>query len=555
MTLKETDHDVIAAKAHLLKDGIYDQLVGAIKQILEKDADNLQHALVRHNIISPATKTTEISDKIKVIIDESSATKNAKNCKDIFDNIRSKNVDENNQQSVALGNTESVQLQVLPNVMESQNFFRQCGVGLSEGETIKVYLAIKDFLSHNKNVGFCRFWGKMLGLEKNYFIIETTEIEISRPEMPAEDQSLPPTRESAASSDSLPERDYRPPVQIAPEFKAGPNRFVYYACTELNGNSSWQKLPDVTPTQILAARDVCKYLTGNLENQMTNCFPNFPGTEANFLRAQISRISASTIIAPAGRLVLAGEEEDMEEEDDDAQLDAGELVLSKEFEELTALQLLELDSWVHIRQALSQQQARTAYWKPPKEPKRRDGPHDSDEEEEEEEEDEDEDDEELEIEEPVPILRELSLDGKNEDDEDANNNAAEEGIFNGKEYWTKRVSSKILKHAIVCLKNNLWPGAYSFAKGDKFESVYIGHGIKANLPEYTNFEPKVIDAFQIENDLQHHAKDCVELSDPTVEEEAAMRERMGDGEDEAEDGEDEEAEEEGEEEEEEEDDE
>ena len=42
-------------------------------------------------------------------------------------------------------------------------------------------------------------------------------------------------------------------------------------------------------------------------------YPPFPGNEANFLRATIARISASTIISPQGYYMFE-EDEDEEEE-------------------------------------------------------------------------------------------------------------------------------------------------------------------------------------------------------------------------------------------------
>merc|ERR1712025_1311938 len=98
-----------------------------------------------------------------------------------------------------------------------------------------------------------------------------------------------------------------------------------------------------------------------------------------------------------GRMRMAADEEEEEEEDEES-LNNGDLVLSSSYEIIPAVHLLDFDNWVHIRQALSQKQARTQYWKAPKEDKIYNG---DEEEEEEEEEEEDEEDME-EIEEPIP---------------------------------------------------------------------------------------------------------------------------------------------------------
>ena len=46
------------------------------------------------------------------------------------------------------------------------------------------------------------------------------------------------------------------------------------------------QLPPVTPAQIKAARQIKKLLTGRLTSQVSS-YPVFPGTEANYLRAQV----------------------------------------------------------------------------------------------------------------------------------------------------------------------------------------------------------------------------------------------------------------------------
>jgi len=55
----------------------------------------------------------------------------------------------------------------------------------------------------------------------------------------------------------------------------------------------WTKLPPVTPAQIVACRKVKKLFTGKLDAPVI-CYPPFPGNEANYLRAQVARISAGT---------------------------------------------------------------------------------------------------------------------------------------------------------------------------------------------------------------------------------------------------------------------
>jgi len=71
-------------------------------------------------------------------------------------------------------------------------------------------------------------------------------------------------------------------------------------------------------------------------------YPPFPGSEANYLRAQIARISAGTQISPAGFYLF-------DEEDDEQAKLRGLVQLNPEFEPLPIRDLVEpsLSSWVH----------------------------------------------------------------------------------------------------------------------------------------------------------------------------------------------------------------
>lgn len=47
-------------------------------------------------------------------------------------------------------------------------------------------------------------------------------------------------------------------------------------------------------------------------SSQVHTFPPFPGTEKNYLRAQIARISAATLISPIGFFTFGGEDEEEE---------------------------------------------------------------------------------------------------------------------------------------------------------------------------------------------------------------------------------------------------
>lgn len=74
--------------------------------------------------------------------------------------------------------------------------------------------------------------------------------------------------------------------------------------------SAWTRLPDLSTTQIEAARKIKFLFSGDLERDIT-CNPFFFGKEKHLLRAQIARIVHSTMIVPLGQYKL-NEETDRE---------------------------------------------------------------------------------------------------------------------------------------------------------------------------------------------------------------------------------------------------
>ncbi len=113
------------------------------------------------------------------------------------------------------------------------------------------------------------------------------------------------------------------------EANTGANKYVYFVSNYLGGPVT--QLPYVTPDQVKAARQIKKFLTGRLSSHVST-YPLFPGDESNFLRAQIARIAASTVLAPSG-LFSAGED--------------GGLEKSEEFGGFPGKELAGPANWVH----------------------------------------------------------------------------------------------------------------------------------------------------------------------------------------------------------------
>lgn len=378
----------------------------------------------------------------------------------------------------------------LPNVMESAYYFEQAGVGLGTDETYRVFLALKQ-LTDTHPIQRCRFWGKILGLEMNYIVAEV-EFRDGEDEEEVEEEGIAEERDSGGSEagdieeDELPRPSYRAPQAIPKEeSRTGANKYVYFVCNE--PGRPWVRLPSVTPAQIVTARKIKKFFTGRLDAAIVS-YPPFPGNESNYLRAQIARISAGTHVSPLG-FYQFGEEEGEEEEVEGGRDSYEE---NSDFEGIQVIDLVEsLSNWVHHVQYILPQ-GRCNWFNPIQK------------EEEEEEEDEDKGEEPDYIEQEVgpPLLTPISEDLE----------------IQNMPSWTARLSSTLVpQYAIAVLRSNLWPGAYAFSNGKKFENLYIGWGHKYSVENYTPPGPPPV--------YQEYPSgpEIAEMDDPSVEEEQAFR--------------------------------
>uniref|UniRef100_A0A4X2K5E2 Radial spoke head 6 homolog A n=1 Tax=Vombatus ursinus TaxID=29139 RepID=A0A4X2K5E2_VOMUR len=390
----------------------------------------------------------------------------------------------------------------VPNIIESAFYFEQAGVGLNSDETFRIFLSLKQ-LVEQQPVQTCRFWGKILGLQRNYLV---AEVEFREGEEEEEEEEAEELVEGAGDGmqgfgeeegeedeekavDEPPKPTWKPPPVIPREdSRTGANKYLYFVCNE--PGRPWTKLPHVTPAQIVNARKIKKFFTGNLDTPIVS-YPPFPGTEANYLRAQIARISAGTHVSPLG-FYQFGEEEDDEEEEGGAGRDSYEE--NPDFEGIPVAELVDsLANWVHHTQHILPQGRCT--WV---------NPNQKSEEEEElgEEEEKADDPEEVEQEIGPPLLTPLSEDAE----------------ILQLAPWTARLSCALCpQYSVAVIRSNLWPGAYAYAVGRKFENIYIGWGHKYSQE---NFNPTLPPAVQTEYVI---GPETVEMADPTVEEEQALK--------------------------------
>jgi len=411
-----------------------------------------------------------------------------------------------------LGEDDEGEANPLPDVQQLSYLFEKGGVGLGDSEWVQVYFSLEK-LCKDVNPQSCRFFGKILGLQNNYYVAEIQyrdEEEYEEEEEENEDNEdeiAEEEEEGEDNEDALPKSSYKAPKPVPKETpgQQGANKYIYFVCTELGGD--WVKLPHCTPSEIQASRGIKKYFTGDLDAEVDS-FPVFPGKEINLLRAQIGRIAAGTVIAPFGFFSFDGEEE--EEDYDEAENGPRyEALENPEFEGHPVTDLVDdrLRTWVHSRLHIAKQGR--CIWFNPK----------GDNEDEEEEEEEEEDNERAES----PVIPETGP--------ELLTSLADDVEVMGLQPWSTRLASSATheNHNVAVVKSNLWPGATAVSDGKFFENIYIGWGVKFGFAN--SFSPVIVDEF-----CKEFVPEEIEIDDPTVEEETAFKENemVGEGEEEEE---------------------
>eukprot|EP00306_Pavlova_sp_CCMP459_P009951 CAMPEP_0185183540 /NCGR_PEP_ID=MMETSP1140-20130426/2049_1 /TAXON_ID=298111 /ORGANISM="Pavlova sp., Strain CCMP459" /LENGTH=486 /DNA_ID=CAMNT_0027749561 /DNA_START=28 /DNA_END=1486 /DNA_ORIENTATION=+ len=203
-----------------------------------------------------------------------------------------------------------------PNVVEELSFFEAAGHGLTRDEAFTLKASMAK-LTADKGLRTIRFFGKVFGTESDYYILEGAYAEDPEEEEPEE---------------GAPEPD--PKAIPAEENGTGVNKFRFWVCNELG--EDWVELPAAKPDAIVAARSMNKYFTGNLDAKIVT-HPPFPGTERDYLRAQIARILHDTYVAPGG---MFSAEEDTEEV-------PPPIAPTEEWEAPEPEEMAEPSAWVH----------------------------------------------------------------------------------------------------------------------------------------------------------------------------------------------------------------
>lgn len=490
----EREIQIQNAKAYLLKTStksntnLYDHLSRVLTKVLDERPENVADVF---EDVSRRVKREKFVSDVDTVRDEfepSTEFALAEVQKALFDRTGDAEAEMEAEEEVETP---------LPNLMELTYYFDQAGVGLGSEEMYRIYLALKQLVD-TYPLQTVRFWGKIQGTEENYLVSEVQyregeeeeeEDEEKQEEVEKEEEKEDDEEEGeGGEEDEIPKPDYKPPPVIPKEeSRTGSNKYMYFVCNE--PGKPWTKLPPVTPAQVSCSRKIKKFFTGHLDAAVVS-YPPFPGNEANYLRAQISRISAGTQVSPSGYYQFDDEEE--EDEEGEGRTD---FVENPDFEGVPLRDLVDpsLSHWVHHVQHILPQ-GRCTWFNPVQKN-------------EEEFEDEEEEEEREEPDEPEPEVGPPLLTPLSEDAE-----------FDGIPPWSSALTSHLVpQHAIATVRSNLWPGAFAFSNGKKFENVYLGYGHKYGASNYSPIPPP-----PVQKEFPSGAE-ITEAEDPTVEEEAALK--------------------------------
>lgn len=280
--------------------------------------------------------------------------------------------------------------------------FEWAGVGFSRGETFRVAAALQNIAAKEQTTTM-RLWGKIIGKSIDYYIAEGEVSEAHVPEDPSTEEG-----------------------------PSGANQKTYWAMKD-DGEYTWVKLPAVSQAQILSARKLRRFVSDDLEAKVAGN-PPFPGVEKNFLRAQIARISSSTVICPTG-FYSATEDGDVQVEEESSSKSADDLK--------------DPSNWVHLSKEINAGYGRCTAMPSRENADGEDAPYED--------------------QTMVEPLRSLS----------------EDAADSWKSYTvpsTSNASPNVGQVAVI--KSLVWPGAASVGLGKKFLNIYVGHGVKYSATPY-----------------------------------------------------------------------
>lgn len=532
--------DIITAKLILKEcsgdtgDCLYDHLSDIIKRVVDEKPSNVVDYFEQY---SQQIKEDKFRMNENLLEDTYVEPERLKTAKKLFDSLIKipSNPDFPGAPVDDLEKFEEKKYNFLMNFMHLQFYWNFVGIGFPQDEVYLLALSMKK-LEEKEFISEIRFWGHFYGLTKNYYVVEADLTKegiadkIQRKETESHiieivDSFLNIQSDSKITLQDMQLSDYRPKtvplpmilkpevIQIQPEeIGTGLNSQIYFVCNQIG--DEWTELPSVTPQHIIVSRQIKKYLTGNLNNEIISV-PKFPGKEKHYLRSLIARITAGTFVSPANYYKFESNAEEKvdeesineaeEEEEKEIEVkpnDLQNLRKNSNYNPATPKDLLNLESWVHNKPFILNQGRTTAFI--PGEPL------------------------------DVQSLNEELNEENEEEDEIKSNSIIEDEIktifleskmevgpallspcsndFYEIPPWTTHLTSI----GMVLLRSNLWPGSYTISSGKIMSNIYIGWGHKFSSTDYA---PPALPPMQNE----FSSDELLILPDPTVEQEEELR--------------------------------
>lgn len=162
----------------------------------------------------------------------------------------------------------------IPDLAKHGRIFEWAGVNFGEKEYFLLQKSLAR-LALKSQASKLRFWGKIYGSQRDYYIAEGV-------------------LEGGEGGEG--EGEEEKPADLEAR-GTGVNQYVYWVTHD--AFSEWKQLPDLFPRDLKASRLIKVNFTGDLERKIiTN--PFFKGREKHYLRAQIARIHHGTNLVPFG---------------------------------------------------------------------------------------------------------------------------------------------------------------------------------------------------------------------------------------------------------------
>ena len=178
-----------------------------------------------------------------------------------------------------VGEEAAAEVGFVQDLMADSRIFQWAGIGFGEQETYRLQKSLKK-LAETSGAVSLRFYGKIWGTKQDYYIVEASG-----------DANAGGEEEGEANEE---EGEDGPTADSEPR-GTGVNKLSYYVAHD--SMSKWTRLPDLSPADIKASRQIKVVFTGDLNRPIyTN--PFFFGQEKHYLRAQIARIMHSTTLLP-----------------------------------------------------------------------------------------------------------------------------------------------------------------------------------------------------------------------------------------------------------------